>query len=100
MIYAVNVLAILFALLHIAAAAASVRQKKNCDTAAMMAAGGAVMAASVVLPAFDWLAAFVGGVLVCGAALLNGRRNGRGNLSHHAIRGAFAAVIVLGYVLW
>lgn len=100
MTYVVKALAILFGLLHIAAAAVSVRRKKNCDTAAMMAFGSAVMAVSSVLPALDWLAAFAGGVLVCGAALLNGRRNGKVNLNHHAVRGAFAAIIVLGYVIW
>lgn len=97
MIYAVKGLAVLFAVLHIAAAASA--RGRNRDTGVLMSAGAGIMAVSAILPAFDWLAALLGGAGVCAAAVVNGKRQGKINWSHHAVRGAVAAV-VLGYVIW
>lgn len=100
MIIAVKILAILFAALHLAAAASQLRSKTADGNSALMSAGTVMMAASVAMTALNWLSALVGGAVVCLAAYRNGRRNGKVNPLHHIIRAAVVAVITLGYIIW
>lgn len=100
MIIAVKILALLFAVLHIAAAASKLRDREGLDLAAMMAAGAAVVAASVAMTSFAWLPALLGGAVVCCSAVLNGKRRGKVNLPHHLIRGTVVVLITVGYLIW
>ena len=104
---AVSVLAILFAMLHIIAAAT---QFKSRDPAARgfavaMACGGisAIGAAISHLAggmAGDISALSIAYLLICLAAYMNGRRSGNVHVSHHLIRGGIAVLLVLGFFLW
>lgn len=108
MYIAVSVLAILFGLLHILAAAV---QLKAGDAAArsssvvMICGGLALLGAAVGQLAgapgyWDSLAAAAGGVLICCAAVLNGKRAGKLHPGHHVVRGALAVLLVVGFALW
>ena len=107
---AVSVLAILFALLHIIAAAAQFRSKDPAarGSAVLMLCGGVALICSSVAHLIngslwawqDPLSAACGFLLICFAAYLNGRRAGNVHLSHHLVRGGIAVLLVLGFVLW
>ena len=110
---AVSVLAVLFALLHMIAA---VTQLKSKDPAARgfavcMASGGICAIAAAFFHIYwgavggnaklsDATTLAIGCVLVCAAAYMNGRRSGNVHLSHHAVRGGIAVLLVLGFFLW
>ena len=108
---AVSVLAILFALLHIIAAAAQFKSKDPAarGSASLMLCGGAALICSAVAHlVYDGagsqitvLSAGVCGFLpICFAAYLNGRRAGKVHVSHHLVRGGIAVLLVLGFFLW
>ena len=108
---AVSVLSILFALLHTAAAVIQFKAKDPTarGSASLMLCGGVALICSAVAHlvyngAGDWITALSAGVCgflpICFAAYLNGRRSGNIHLSHHAIRGGIAALLVLGFFLW
>ena len=104
-------IAALFALLHIIAAASQLgkqdkkgkKVKKRYVSHWMMIIGGLLMIQAVVLcifgSALDWASALLGGLFVCFAALMNGRRSGNMHKIHHIIRAVIAAAIVVGFVL-
>ena len=98
--------AALFGLLHIIAAASQLGQKKKKKhyiSSWTMIIGGLLMIQAVVLCVFgstlDWASALLGGLLVCLAALMNGRRSGNMHKVHHIIRAVIAAAIVVGFAL-
>ena len=99
-------IAALFGLLHIIAAASQLGNKKKKKRYAMpwlMIIGGLLMIQAVVLCVFgsalDWASALLGGLFVCFAALMNGRRSGNMHKVHHAIRAVIAVAIVVGFAL-
>ena len=99
------VIAALFGLLHIIAAASQLgkKKKKRFITSWTMIIGGLLMIQAVVLCVFgsalDWGSALLGGLFICFAAFMNGRRSGNMHKIHHIIRGVIAAAIVVGFVL-
>ena len=108
---AVSVLAILFALLHIIAAAVQFKSRDSAarGSAVLMLCGGVLLIVSAVAHLInsssgnwmDTLSAAVCGFLpICFAAYLNGRRAGKVHLAHHLVRGGIAALLVLGLCLW
>ena len=110
---AVSVLAILFALLHIIAAATQFRSKDPAARgfAVCMASGGICAIIAAVFHLYwgavggnanlsDATTLAIGCLLICIAAYMNGRRSGRVHLSHHLIRGGAAVLLVLGLFLW
>ena len=110
---ATSILAILFALLHIIAAAAQFKSKDPAarGLAVSMASGGicAIIAAMFHLywgavgdnaNLSDATTLAIGCLLICASAYVNGRRSGNVHLSHHAIRGGIAVLLVLGFFLW
>ena len=48
----------------------------------------------------DALSAAPGGLLICAAAYLNGKRSGSFHLSHHLVRGGIAILLVIGMAVW
>ena len=98
-------IAALFGLLHIIAAASQLGKKKKRRFVLnwTMIIGGLLMIQAVVLCVFgstlDWASALLGGLLVCFAAFMNGRRGGNMHKIHHLIRGVIAAAIVVGFLL-
>ena len=108
---AVSVLAILFALLHIIAAATQLRSKDPAarGSAVLMLCGGVLLIVSAVAhlvnsglgAQIEALSAGVCGFFpICFAAYLNGRRAGKVHVSHHLVRGGVAVLLVLGFFLW
>lgn len=106
----IGVLAVLFGLLHLVAAASQYRSSEPAarGSAVIMACGGiAVVCAAVVhliggsaIPYVDALSAGTGCLLVCFAAYLNGKRAGKLHPSHHIVRGAVSVLLVAGLLLW
>lgn len=105
----VAILAVLFGLIH---GAAAVTQFKSADfasrgSAVIMVCGGiAVICAAVAHMVganpiqVDALSLAVGCMLICFAAFLNGKRAKKLNPRHHVIRAAIAAMLVMSFVLW
>lgn len=107
----ISVLAILFAALHIVAAAAQFRSKDAAarGSAALMLCGGVALIGTAAGHiayggAGDWMIALGAGVCgflpICFAAYLNGRRAGKVHPSHHIVRGVIAALLVIGFFIW
>lgn len=97
--------AALFGLLHIIAATSQLgkKKKKRYISSWTMIIGGLLMIQAVVLCVFgselDWGSALLGGLFVCFAALMNGRRSGNMHKMHHIVRAVIAACIVIGFIL-
>lgn len=106
---AVCILAILFGLLHLLAAATQFKSTEAAvrGFAISMACGGICVAfiaiAHLVGRNPNWMDALsvaTGSLLICGSAYANGRRAGKLHPAHHAIRGLIAVLLVVGFVLW
>lgn len=95
--------AALFGLLHIVAAASQLGKKKQYISHWTMIIGGLLMIQAVVLcifgSALDWASALLGGLFVCFAALMNGRRSGNMHKIHHLIRAIIVVGLVIGFAL-
>ena len=103
----VSVLAILFGLLHLAAAATRFKAEDPAvrASAIIMACGCvSVFASSIThLIGAGWITCLellVGCTLVCAAAWLNGKLSKDFHLSHHAVRGGIAALLVICFTIW
>lgn len=59
---------------------------------------GAILCCAMNAP-LDWLFALLGGVLICGAAIMNGKLSGHLHWQHHVIRGVITLVIIVGFAL-
>lgn len=96
------VLAALFGLLHIIAAASQFRKKRYTGHM-MMLIGGLLMLLADVLcvtgSPLDWEVALFGSMLICLNAVLNGRRSGNLHWQHHAVRALIAVGLVVGFAL-
>ena len=94
--------AVLFGVLHGIAAVSQLVKKKSPAPAILMLGGSlGVLAAAVdclLGGSLDWLLMLLGGAMVCAAAVWNGKRAGSLHLSHHIIRAALAAVLVLNFL--
>ena len=108
-----SVLASLFALLHIIAAAVQFRSKDPAARgfAVAMASGGICAIAAAVFHIYwgavggnanlsDAATLAIGCLLICASAYVNGRRSGNVHLSHHVIRGGIAALLVICFIVW
>ena len=100
MIYAVKILAILFAVAHIVAVAAAIRKGNHDLNLGIMSAGAAMVAASAAVPKLEWIGALLGGAIVCYAAYMNGKRSGKVNPVHHIVRAAVVVLFTVGYIIW
>jgi len=102
--YAVCILAILYALLSIYASAAQWKKPARRKPALIMIVGALVLIAAAVLElngwAQGWLAVVIGSLLICQAALINGKLSGRVQLQHHALRFLITAFLILGAAFW
>ena len=69
-----------------------------------MLVGGLVLTVAWILemaawrPA--WLVTVIGTLLICQAALINGKLNGRVKLEHHAVRFIITAFLIFGMLIW
>ncbi len=102
--YVVSVIAILYALLSIYASATQLKKPTRRKPVSIMIAGGLILLIAGILelngwgPA--WLVTVIGSLLICQAALINGKLNGRVQLQNHAVRFLITAFLILGTALW
>ena len=102
--YAVSAVAILYALLSVYASAQQLKRPARRKPAVTMIAGGIILFAAGILelrgwnPA--WLVTVIGSLLICQAALIIGKLNGRVRLQNHAVRFLITAFLILGSALW
>ena len=102
--YVVCAVAILYAVLSIHAASTQLRNPVRKKSAVLMLVGGLVLTVAWILemaawrPA--WLVTVIGTLLICQAALLNGKLNGRVKLEHHAVRFIITAFLIFGMLIW
>ena len=109
----VSILAVLFGLLHLIAAAVQFKSKDPVarGLAVSMASGGICAIAAAIFHLYwgavggnanlsDAITLAIGCLLICAAAYMNGRRSGNVHLSHHLVRGGIAILLVLGFFLW
>lgn len=94
------VVAGLFAVLHLAAAASQFKKGVEPSHALMFCGAVGVLAAIVDCVrggSSDWLLMLLGGGMVCGAAFWNGKSAGKVNPLHHVIRGAIVVALALAF---
>jgi hypothetical protein len=105
----ISILAILFGLLHIAAAATQFRSTDFASrgSAIMMVCGGITVVCAAITHItgtsvlyVDALSMAVGSMLISFAAYLNGKRVKKFNPRHHMIRALIEALLVVGVILW
>jgi hypothetical protein len=102
--YAVSAIAILYALLSVYASVTQLKKPVRRKPAIIMIVGGVILLTAGILelrgwsPA--WLVTVIGSLLICQAALINGKLNGRVRLQHHAVRFLITAFLILGSALW
>ena len=69
----------------------------------IMALGGLILIAEIGLHIinipFNWIAAIVGGALICTAAVINGKKSGSFHIAHHIIRFTVTLLLVVGFIL-
>ena len=102
--YLLYIVTALYALLSVLAAGTQFRTADKKDTPALMILGGLLLLLAVVaevMALFEgWPIVILGGVLICLAAFLNGRRSGNFHLKHHVIRLGVTLLLVLGYYIF
>lgn len=102
--YAVFAVAVVYALLSLYAAATQLKKPSRRKSSSIMMVGGIVLllAACLELSGWgqSWLVTVVGSLLICQAALINGKANGRTKLEHYAVRFMITAFLILGMLLW
>lgn len=102
--YVVSAIAIVYAALSLYAAATQLRKPARRISSPLMLAGGLILLLAGVLelaawgPA--WLVTVIGSLLICQAALINGKANGRTKLEHHAVRILITVFLILGMIFW
>lgn len=97
--YVICGITVLYAVLSMLAALTQIKKAARKDTSIMMLAGGLLLVIATVLKNADWIAAIIGGLLICIAAFLNGKRSGNFHISHHIIRFIITVLLVIGFIL-
>lgn len=97
--YIICGITVLYAVLSMFAAATQLKTATRKDTSVMMFCGGLILIIATVFKNADWIAAIIGGMLICIAAFLNGKRSGNFHISHHIIRFIITLLLVIGFVL-
>ena len=102
--YVVCIVAILYAVLSVYAASGQIRNPARRNSAVRMLIGGLILILAGILelaawgPA--WLVTVIGSLLICQAALLNGKANGRAKLENHAVRFIITVFLIFGMIIW
>ena len=102
--YAVSAVAIVYAVLSLYAAATQLKNPARRISSTLMLAGGVILLAAGILELAGWnpawLVTVIGSLLICQAALINGKANGRDKLQHYAVRFMITAFLILGMLFW
>lgn len=101
--YVLCAVTVLYGLLSTAAAIAQWKTVPRKDAPGIMLGGGLLLMIAAVLQLllwpYDWIIAAVGGVCICIAAFLNGKRGKAFHLSHHVIRFLLTALLAAGFAV-
>lgn len=102
MIYVLCIITVLYALLNIIAALVQMIKTKQKDTSAIMLGGGIILLSTAVLHIiyipYAWIGTVIGGLLICTAAFINGKRGGSFHISHHIIRLIVTLLLIAGFI--
>ena len=102
--YVVCAVAIVYAMLSLYAGATQLKNPARRKSSWRMLLGGVVLAAAGVLEltgwTLAWLVTVIGSLLICQAALINGKATGRTKLQHHGVRLMITAFLILGMLFW
>lgn len=97
------IIAILFSLLSILAPLTQLKAKEKRVSNLLMLGGGVLFLAAAILKLLSLQAsvpvAIPGAVLICAAAVWNGRQNGKVHIAHHIVRIALCCALVAGFIL-
>ena len=102
--YVVSAIAIVYAVLSVYAAGTQWKNRARRTSSSLMMAGGLILLLAGILElsgwGLAWLVTVIGSLLICQAALINGKANGRVKLQHHAVRFMITAFLILGMLFW
>ncbi len=102
--YVVCAIAIVYALLSVYAASTQLRNPARQKSAVLMLSGGLILILAGILELAAWrqawLVTVIGSLMICQAALINGRANGRVKLEHHAVRFIITVFLIFGMAIW
>ncbi|MCM1053938.1 MAG: hypothetical protein NC394_00305 [Bacteroides sp.] len=100
--YALYAVTALYAVLSAVAAAVQMKSVKNKGTSLIMIGGALVLTAAIIIhilkTPYGWIAAAIGGLLICAAALINGKKSGSFHIQHHIIRFTVTILLIIGYI--
>ena len=94
--YVVSAVAIVYAVLSLYAAVTQLKNPARRISSTLMLAGILELAGWNLA----WLVTVIGSLLICQAALINGKANGRDKLQHYAVRFMITAFLILGMLFW
>lgn len=101
--YVLYVITALYAILSAFAAIVQMKTAKQKSTSLMMLGGGLILIITVILHIlnlrYNWIAAVVGGILICAAAFINGKKSGNFHITHHIIRFIITLLLIIGYIM-
>lgn len=102
--YVVCIVAILYAALSVYAASGQIRNPARRKSAGLMLGGGLILILAGILELAGWgpawLVTVIGSLLICQAALLGGKVNGRTKLENHAVRFIITVFLIFGMIIW
>lgn len=100
--YVLYSVTLLYAGLTFFAAFSQLKKAEQKTPYAVMAAGGLILIAAIGLHLisipFNWFAAVLGGVLICTAAIYNGKKSGNFHITHHIIRFSVTLLLIAGFI--
>lgn len=95
------ILSLAFGALSMTAALSRIKAKEGELSHVIMSAGSVFLMGAVLFNilkfGIDWITALIGVVMICVAAVWNGKRNGNFHIQHHIIRIVLSAVLVAGF---
>lgn len=97
--YIICGITVLYAVLSMFAAITQIKTATHKDTSIIMLCGGLLLVIATVFKNADWIIVIIGGMLICIAAFLNGKRSGNFHISHHIIRFIITLLLVIGFIL-
>lgn len=93
----------LYGLLSFIAAISQIKKAKKKASFVIMAVGALILVAAIVIDIislpYSWVGTTVGGLLICGAAIYNGKASGNFHTTHHIIRFAVILLLIVGFIL-
>ncbi len=103
MIYVVYAVTALYAVLSSAAALVQMKNSQEKIAPIIMLTGSIILITAIILhimqAPFSQAAAIAGGLAVCAAAFINGKKSGNFHAVHHVIRFIITVLLIIGFIL-